>query len=245
MRTIRSETLSFITGENSNLNRPPAISEPGKGGKFTKNGDVLAFPGNTFVCHVMPDTPSHHAIVRLQEALKTAPFAKYFSFLPPSSFHMTVFQGVCMTEEAQAPFPKGTVQSDGLHDITETMLKRLQPVTFPDPFSIEAIGPFLHSGLGIHVDGKSEADREAMWETRRDLRDALRLDFEDFDAYRFHISLAYLLEWLTPDQSFEIRETLGKLVCELAEKVPEIEIGITEFCTFETMHHFEPIYPAK
>lgn len=245
MRPIRSETLSFMTGEHSGLPRPPAISEPGQGGKFMADGSVLSFPGNTFVCHVLPDTPSHRAITELQNALKAAPFARYFSFLPPSSFHMTVFQGVCMPKEAQAPFPEGTAREDGLDDITETMLKRLQPVSFPDPFSIEAVGPFLHSGLGIHVDGKGDAAKSAMWQTRRDLREALKLDFVDFDAYRFHISLAYLLEWLTPDQAFEIRDTLGALVTDLADAVPEIEIGMNEFCTFDTMHHFEPIYPPK
>lgn len=86
------DPIAFATGRLSGQMLPDGISLPARGGKFATDGSVQVWPGNTFVCHVQTGA-SLDALRALQEEVKLSRFARLFAFLPPSSFHMTVFQG--------------------------------------------------------------------------------------------------------------------------------------------------------
>lgn len=241
MQSAETHPLAKMTGLGSDLPRPAAITEPGQGGKFAPDGRALRFPGNTIVCHVPPASDAYAALVEFQEALKASPFAHHFSFLPAPSFHMTLFEGVCMMESAGTPWPAGTNAAMGLAAVTKIMGARLDAVALPQAPRIRLLGPFLHSGLGLRVAGADPVAETLLRQARRDLRQALRLDPPGFDSYSFHISLAYLLDWLTPETAHEVDRVMTGLTDGFLRRVPKIALGLPEFCTFETMHHFEPV----
>ena len=73
----------------------PSIPSSTYGKKFSEGGRVLEFPGNTVICRISPQSKQFHLLVRIRQQLKAQPWAEKFFFLPPSSYHMTVFEGVC------------------------------------------------------------------------------------------------------------------------------------------------------
>ena len=63
------------------------------GRKFSLQGDVLPFPGDTIICHIAQFTQLSKDLIALRDSLKALPHATTkFRYLPPSSYHMTVFE---------------------------------------------------------------------------------------------------------------------------------------------------------
>ncbi len=234
--------LKHLTGFGAEGDRPTSITEPNGGGKFGPNGAALDFPGNTIVCHIDPKSDAYAALIRLQDGMKTGPFSNYFSFLPPSSFHMTVFEGVCLKDEAHRVWPRGIAHESDLSEITSAMLTRLDHTTAPSRISIKTSELFVSKGgVGVGVSGADPEMETRLRRQREIFRDHLQINPPGFEIYRFHISLAYLLEWLPLESARELTDFVDILYAEFMEKVPTIELGPPEFCNFNSMHHFEPV----
>ena len=116
MAVFRPDPLRFLTGADSETTRPRAITEPGKGGKFTPSGAVLPFPGNTVICHIDPNSDAHAALCEMQEDIRQSSFGALFTYLPPSSLHMTVFQGISPDE---TQWPDGIAEGASRDEVTE------------------------------------------------------------------------------------------------------------------------------
>ena len=236
MTTFRPDPLAYLTGRLSSEARPPSITEPGGGGKFTPEGAVLPFPGNTIVCHVDPESGAHAALARMQAALRAGPHADAFTFLPPSSFHMTVFQGVSGRLGSGA-WPEGIAPHAPLAEATDVLHRRVAGVEVPAAARIRPVG--LFGGYSLTVEGADEAEEAALRRARAALREASGLRPRDFDTYTFHVTLAYALRWLTGDEARAVLELADTIHREFVAEVPVIELGPPELCTFENMHRFD------
>ena len=64
----------------------------------------------------------------------------------------------------------------------------------------------------------------------------------DFDDYVFHLSMAYLTQWVTEATAREIVDFSAELEREFCASRPVIALEECAFCTFESMHHFEPVH---
>jgi len=200
---------------------------------------VQAWPGNTFICHVRPDGTAHKAIRGLQEEMKMSRFARFFTFLPPSSFHMTVFQGISPIPATAALQPEGPRPGEPRHELSAELLARVEDIVF-DP-SPAARMVDLFCGYSLTVTGAGPEGEAPLRRMRETLRNATGIAPPDFDDYVFHITLAYLLEWLTEETAEELVAFSAALTDGYAEALSAIPLGPVEFCTFETMHHFEPV----
>ena len=52
MAPSRPNEIDYLTGRLWDAPFPPWVSLEGRGGKFTTDGRVQIWPGNTFICHV-------------------------------------------------------------------------------------------------------------------------------------------------------------------------------------------------
>lgn len=59
--------------------------------KWDSSKNVKYFEGNSLVCMIPPSSPQYGLLKAAQSIVKNSSIAKYYGFLPPSSFHMTVF----------------------------------------------------------------------------------------------------------------------------------------------------------
>ncbi|SDW45361.1 DUF1868 domain-containing protein [Roseicitreum antarcticum] len=226
----RPDPVSYLTGRLETAPRPAGISLPGEGGKFASDGSVQHWPGNTFVRHVVQNSAAHDALRALQEEVKMSRFARFFTFLPPASFHMTVFQGMSPGFAPRGP------RRDA---VSGELLAGLDGITFPA--ETQARIAEVDCARSVTVTGAGDAAEAALRHARGVLRDATGINPPDFDTYAFHISLAYLVEWLTEPTARAVVDFSAGLTERYNAALSDIPLGPVEFCNFETMHHFEPL----
>ena len=239
MAPRRPNEIRYLTGRLSNAPLPPWVSPEGHGGKFTTDGRVQIWPGNTFVCHVDRNSQAFEAICALQAELKASAFQKFFAFLPPASFHMTVFQGVSPASKPGRRLPACLPRDASRDEVTNALLGRIDGIALPQRHRMRVVD--LFSGCSLTMAGATEEDEKSLRETRIALRRATGIDFDDFDDYVFHITLAYLLKWV-PEATAQGIAALGAEMAErYIDEIGLIDLGPVEFCNFENMHHFERV----
>jgi hypothetical protein len=64
------------------------------GHKFSSEGCALHYPGNTVLVHLPAASPFRKRLQDLHNILENHELASAFALLPPSSWHMTVYEGV-------------------------------------------------------------------------------------------------------------------------------------------------------
>ena len=239
MASGHPDELALLTGRLSGRPYPPGISLLGGGGKFAPDGAVQHWPGNTFVCHVDRSSSAYEAIRALQEEVKKSPFNRFFTFLPPPSFHMTVYQGLSPGMTADTGWPRGIPMGQSRDEVSTALMQRLDGVSLPASFKIKV--DRLLAGYSLRVSGADDQEERALRQARVALRDATGITFADFDDYGFHITLGYLIDWLSEGTARELAAFSTELSTQMLAGIGPIDLGPVEFCNFDTMHHFEVV----
>lgn len=205
------------------------------GVRFDSDGVFLPEAGNTVVRHVVPGSGTEAALSDLRGRLRDLPWGRRFAFTDPSSLHMTVREGVIETNRTSGHWPPDLPLDAPLQAVTEHVAARLAGFEGPGPFdmAIAEVTPF-----GLTLTGASAEDEA----TARAWRDALNAPFgyrtPNHDAYSFHVTLAYIIDWLPDEMIGEYRTALADLTAEFRERVPVVELGPPAFCTFADMNAF-------
>ena len=226
----RQAMRDWLTGA---VTAGPAPASVGQ--KFTATGAVMPYAGNTFICHIPPG-PAHEALTATAAHLRAAAPAGAYVFLPPASYHMTVFEGVTDRDRTGGRWPDDLDPALPVEAVTESFLPRLSGLDLPRATRIRPTGIF--AGTTVQVTGASEADETTLRTARQTLRTATGIRRPDFADYRFHITLAYLLRWLTPAEAAAMADLSAILARDLAALHPRIALDGIEFCRFADMHAF-------
>lgn len=237
MRDDRT-AFDYLTGALTGEARPDAV-----GRKFTPDGAPLSCPGFTTVCHVEPASDAFLALVQAQEALKAGPLAQAFTFMPPDSLHMTIFEGVIDYSRSSERWPRHLPLDATIEHCADDAKTRLTAAQHNAAFKARPTGIF--AGFSVSMAGATDQQEAALRETRNHLRDTLNLHRQDHDAYQFHITLAYLLRWLNAAEAQHVIALSLAVGERLCQHLPEVTLGPIELCSFETMHRFDRIMYLK
>lgn len=235
MTPSRPDAVAYLTGGLSDNSVPSGVSPRGAGAKFTSEGLVLPWRGNTIICHVQRGSQEHAALCEVQAALRESPLSCHFAYLPPASFHMTVFQLISNGSD----WPKEVPQDASLATATDVLTRQLAGVSVPKVFAVTAHE--IYGGFSITMSGACVAEESKLRQTRRLLRDATGITPHDFDGYVFHITLGYLLRWLDVDEATRMVDLSQAVFARFGDQLQNIKLGPLEFCTFENMHHFKQV----
>ncbi|MEL6999010.1 MAG: DUF1868 domain-containing protein [Pseudomonadota bacterium] len=239
MTPKQPDPIAYLTGQLSGRPYPRGVGPPGLGEKFHPDGAVQIWPGNTFICPIDQASDAFAAMLEIQEALMCSAFAPFYAFLPPPSFHMTVFQGTSPETRPGGFWPDGAAP-DLSHDaLTDLMLKRTNGLEVPTAFCAKALD--LFGGHSMTVTGADDASEAGLRLSRNRLRQATGLTPPEFATYVFHITLAYPLRWQSPSLAAEVVAFSQKLFDGQSVRLQNIALGPIEFCRFDSMHHFEPL----
>ncbi|MCR9127349.1 MAG: DUF1868 domain-containing protein [Rhodobacteraceae bacterium] len=226
--------LRYLTGTLTGGERPDAV-----GLKFTPDGRARTCPGTTTICHVDPASDAFAALVAAQDRLKAGPLAPAFTFLPKASLHMTIFEGVIDHARTKDNWPGHLALDATVAQVASDARERLRGLDLGTAFILRPVEVF--GGFSVRMAGATEAEEARLRQARDRLRAALNLHRPDHDAYMFHITLAYLLRWLTADEARQVIELAADVTATLLVQMPHLTLGPIELCRFETMHHFEPM----
>lgn len=162
--------------------------------KFSPDGTPRHFPGNTIICPVSPDSAEAGHVAQAVEHLRRS-FAFDFVLLPPTSWHMTVFELLCDQVRAVDRWSRYLDTATPLAVTDEFFAARIPTVSAPEELMMRyrsfTIGDDA-AGLLLEPDDASTAAELEQYRER--LSDVTGVRFPGHDTYRFHITVAYKLK---------------------------------------------------
>lgn len=208
------------------------------GTRFDSEGNFLYEPGNTIVSHVTEGSATQAALIEVRSRLMELPFARHFSFTPVSSLHMTLAQGVIEFRRKDEYWPEGVDHDADIDGITDLYRDRLRAFPNLGAFRTRVVAV---TPLGVTLAGATGRDESMLRRWRDELSEPLGFRHPDHDEYVFHITLAYLIDWL-PEEALPVyAQALEECTSLLQQSAPTLELDDPCFCSFEDMNHFEPL----
>ena len=211
--------------------------------KFDHKGNVLPFPGCTIISNIPLNTDLSDQIISLQKKIKNFNPEKTYFYLPPSSFHMTLFDCCNFNTKNTNYWPSDIDPDMGYKDIAIELNKRIQNYIFPEEFNLKI--KMFFGGYSIILEPYSEKDEKILRNCRDELSSLLKIKFENHQRYTFHITLAYILRELNKIEIKNLIEFNKQLALDFSKKFPKITFTKPEMCTFEDMLEFKTINPSS
>ncbi len=239
---------SAVTSALGQSSLPARPAPPDVGRKFFANGRVMPFAGNTIICHLPQqgeDAEPFRALLDIYRMLPSHSFARKIAALPPSSYHMTLFGGANDKERRASLWPSGLPLDMPIAQCNRVLGDRLRTFRLGEeggPYRMRidlAEPPVDEAPLTIRLLQADEGEAARLRRLRTRLSETLGIRAPDQDQYRFHITLAYLVEWLTDEEKQDFRRTLAGWKDMLATRAPVLMLGAPEYCTLEDMFAFD------
>ncbi len=209
-----------------------------RGRRFDEGGNFLHEPGNTVVSHVVPGSATEDALRRVRLSLEALPFAGRFAWTPVESWHMTVFQGTIEGRRAAPFWPEGMELNAPIEETTRELDARLEGFAPAEPFAVKLVEV---TPLGLVVAGATPADEQKLRALRDRLAEVFGYRHPDHADYTFHVTLAYVKEWLPAGAEETYLPALEAIGRDFAAEIPVLELAPPAFCTFRDMNLFTPL----
>jgi hypothetical protein len=210
------------------------------GKKFDKKGNPIDFPGNTVICHIPKESPQFSFLVDFQTRLKASPFASHFAFLPPSSFHMTVFEGVCDRIRKPTNWTTKLPINAPLTASDELFTKEWNQIQKPKEFRVRPALFYAIGTLGFRYKPVNLAMSQSMRGFRDLLADKFGLRFPNHEKYAFHTTLGYQITSFSFLEGIQVISWMKKQQKYLHENYGILTTGEPEFTFFTDMTNFAP-----
>jgi hypothetical protein len=216
------------------------------GRKFYADGRVRPFAGNTIICHLPQQDAGFATFDTLLDIYRDLPahgFARKLAILPPSSYHMTLFGGANDQERKPGLWP-ADVPLDTPTSVCDTILgERLRGFKLDCalPFRMRVIDaePAPHPDpILVDLAPVDSAEERKLRSLRDRFAEVLKIRAPDHDRYAFHISIAYPIDWLTDQEQSEHAAARRRWRSVLKRKIPVVQLGAPEYCTFDDMFAF-------
>ena len=211
--------------------------------KFDDRGNPLPFPGCTIICNIPLNTNLSDQIISLQKNIENFNPEKTYFYLPPSSFHMTLFDCCNFNTKNTNYWPSDIDPDMGYKDIAIELNKRIQNYIFPEEFNLKI--KMFFGGYSIILEPYSEKDEKILRNCRDELSSLLKIKFENHQRYTFHITLAYILRELNQIEIKNLIEFNKQLSFDFSRKFSKITFKKPEMCTFKDMLEFKSINPSN
>ena len=211
---------------------------PRLGQRFDASGRFLPEHGNTVVAQVTAGSPTEAALIWLRQSLMDLPYGANFAFTDVASYHMTVFEGVIETRREYGFWPADLALDLSIDAMTEAMAVKLDGFVPPAAFKMKLLAVTPH---GLSLTGATPEDEATVRGWREALAAAFGYRSPEHDAYGFHTTLAYNIEW-PPIEALPVYEAaMAQLSAEFAARVPVLDLDPPAFCTFADMNGFPPV----
>ena len=207
--------------------------------KFDDRGNPLPFPGCTIICNIPLNTDLSNQIISFQKSIENFNPEKTYFYLPPSSFHMTLFDCCNFNTKNTNYWPSDIDPDMDYKDIAVELNKKIENYNFPKQFNLKLKTFF--GGYSIILVPFSEKDEKILRNCRDELSSLLKIKFENHQRYTFHITLAYILRQLNETEIKNLIEFNKQLSSDFNKKFPKITFKKPEMYTFKDMLEFKSI----
>ena len=211
------------------------------GKKFYADGRVRTHPGSTVICFTDPRSAYYAGGQWLQEQFSELPFSRKYTMLPPSSFHMTVFS-LIIHEIHDLRYWSSELPLDAtLEDTDQFFIDRVRLVPRPTNFQMRFKELSGTEGLSMTLVPADVATHDALWRYRQRLSEYTGVRYPDHAEYEFHMSLAYKIIQLTPEEEHQRLMFLERAHEYLRRTLGVLDAGAPYLTFFDDMFHFAKI----
>lgn len=241
LSTIGSRAFGQTAGEPHRGPRPSDVNR-----KFFPDGRVKPFAGNTIICPVPQQGRGYDAFNALIDISRDLPgrnFNHKISLLPTSTYHMTIFSVADDQDRERGNWPANLRRDASMAECNEFVGQRLASFKSETDLPIRmVIDPAAKPELiYIRLVPETAKENEKLRRLRDRLSDHLQIKTADHDAYRFHISVAYQVDWLSDAEIADFETAFSLWHRNLTNKAHVFEFGAPEFSTFEDMYSYRKI----
>lgn len=209
------------------------------GRKFFADGAPRMFPGTTIICFVSPDSPIGVAGHALQHRLRKR-FGPKFAMLPPDSFHMTVMDLLCGDIRTPEHWSSRLDLDAPLADTDGFFMAQVRQVAAPNGATMRYNGIVPSSNVMFGLTGIDDSTSTALRAYRDAIAEATGVRHPNHNTYGFHMSLAYRIIELDPDEETALAELYRDWEAEMAHQTLTVTLGTPELCFFDDMVAFIP-----
>ena len=211
--------------------------------RFANDGSVLPFSGLTFISMVTVSSGVSTWLREMTTSLRALPESDAFAWLPPSSFHMTLFDGVCDQDRSTDLWPRDVALGAPIAHLADLFLDRTRGSTAPIMKDLTFIGLVSgHDGGGLVLSVTPTAESNLVLRKFRDhLSEALLLRAPNHESYRFHVTLAYLTRWMSDDEAARFKVNAEELFLKMARNIELFDLEPARLCSFEDITRFVPV----
>ena len=212
------------------------------GQKFYKDGSVRPFPGNTVISKISSSMPIYAGLVEAQERLKAADTTGKYVFLPPSSFHMTVMEGLCDQVRTPERWSHKLDLQMPLTEVNQFIFNCFGRLSPPSTFTMRISRTTIPRWLVIVVEPANTETSQSLQRFREQFSQETGIRFPNHETYTYHISLAYNLLRLTAGEERIIHGVQQEVQHALSTQYPSIALYTPQFTYFENMFRFDKVW---
>ncbi len=211
------------------------------GKKFYADGRVRTHPGSTVICFTDPRSPYYAGSQWVQAQFTDLPFSSKYTMLPPSSFHMTVFS-LIIHEIPDRRFWSRELPLDATLEASDQFfIDRVRLVPRPTNFQMRFKELGGSEGLSMTVVPADGATYDTLWRYRQRLSEYTGVRYPDHAEYEFHLSLAYKIVQLTPEEEHQRLLFLESANAYLRRTLGVLDAGAPYLTFFDDMFRFAKI----
>lgn len=100
----------------------------------------------------------------------------------------------------------------------------------------------LTDGIALNLVPSTPPEEKRLRALRDKLADKIGLRHPGFEEYSFHLSIAYLLKWLSESEQLQIQKVLDLWLEGLTEEERCFELGTPEVCVYDDMCEFRRVF---
>ncbi len=214
---------------------------PAVGNKFYKDGSVRQFPGNTIICFADPDGQAYKDAEWVQNEILKEPYGHKFAMLPPSSFHMTVFELLCDEVREKSHWSFKLSLDASLIETDKFFIDAFKDVSTPDNFQMVCTGMAVgRTGLMLALEPKDDAVNKHIRGYRNMLAATMGILQPNHETYGFHLSLAYRIIQTTAEEEAQLEALAERVNVRLNETFGLFDTGKPMLTFFDDMFAFVP-----
>ena len=219
------------------------------GRKFLASGQVLEFEGNTFISHLEQQgkhSEIFNRVLDLYRELQYRDLSRKIVLLPPSSYHITAFEGFNNLDRNDEAWP-ATIRRDlPIHILNNIILEKLKrnqrPETGPLCYHLNDDGLFFQNNtLQIPLITSDDNSHCKLLKLRDYLASVTGLRRPDHQLYKSHITIAYKKFSINRHEAEEVAYLINKWVKKIMSDRIEFQVPKVTYCIFSDMFFFQEL----
>lgn len=206
--------------------------------KFHADGKAREFLGNTVICPIPSCSPTMNTLLELREAILQESWHQKMAMLPPSSYHMTVFELVCDQVRDAEHWTRLLPLEATMQETDERFSQIWETLPAPPEISISFDYLDIRDYITIRLKPSDDDANQVIRDYRNQLSEAFGLRQPNHESYFFHISMSYAVRRLTNQDLEEASGFVSDWKEKLEESLTVINLQPACLTFFNDMTHF-------